>query len=91
MARWLSWLERRPVTAEVVGSIPSRVVCGSAEIGRQARLRILCPIGRVGSSPISRRNEPEAVELPVFLCPSPYIAQHADHHGREGFMAEMIL
>ena len=64
---------------------------GSAEIGRQARLRILCPIGRVGSSPISRRNEPEAVELPVFLCPGPYIAQHVDHHGREGFMAEMIL
>ena len=26
MARWLSWLERRPVTAEVVGSIPIRVV-----------------------------------------------------------------
>ena len=26
MARWLSRLERRPVTAEVVGSIPSRVV-----------------------------------------------------------------
>ena len=25
MARWLSWLERRPVTAEVVGSIPIRV------------------------------------------------------------------
>ena len=28
MARWLSWLERRPVTAEVVGSSPIRVVCG---------------------------------------------------------------
>ena len=27
MARWLSWLERRPVTAEVDGSIPFRVVC----------------------------------------------------------------
>ena len=27
MARWLSWLERRPVTAEVVGSNPIRVVC----------------------------------------------------------------
>ena len=27
MARWLSWLERRPVTAEVVGSSPIRVVC----------------------------------------------------------------
>ena len=25
MARWLSWLERRPVTAEVVGSSPMRV------------------------------------------------------------------
>ena len=25
-AQWLSWLERRPVTAEVVGSIPIRVV-----------------------------------------------------------------
>gem|GEM_PF-6863122 len=26
-ARWLSWLERRPVTAEVVGPNPIRVVC----------------------------------------------------------------
>ena len=26
MAWWLSWLERRPVTAEVVGSSPIRVV-----------------------------------------------------------------
>ena len=25
MARWLSWLERRPVTAEVDGSNPFRV------------------------------------------------------------------
>ena len=29
MARWLSWLERRPVTAEVVGSSPIRVVTSS--------------------------------------------------------------
>ena len=29
MARWLSWLERRPVTAEVVGSSPIRVVAFS--------------------------------------------------------------
>ena len=28
MARWLSWLERRPVTAEVDGSNPFRVVIG---------------------------------------------------------------
>ena len=26
MAQWLSWLERRPVTAEVEGSSPYRVV-----------------------------------------------------------------
>ncbi len=26
MAQWLSWLERRPVTAEVVGSSPIWVV-----------------------------------------------------------------
>ena len=26
LAWWLSWLERRPVTAEVVGSSPIRVV-----------------------------------------------------------------
>ena len=29
MASWLSWLERRPVTAEVVGSSPIGVVKGS--------------------------------------------------------------
>ena len=27
LARWLSWLERRPVTAEVMGSNPIRVAC----------------------------------------------------------------
>ena len=26
MAQWLSWLERRPVTAEVAGSSPAGVV-----------------------------------------------------------------
>ena len=30
MARWLSWLERRPVTAEVVGSNPIRVACSES-------------------------------------------------------------
>ena len=33
MAWWLSWLERRPVTAEVVGSNPIRV----ARIGRYGK------------------------------------------------------
>ena len=39
MARWLSWLERRPVTAEVVGSSPIRVV--SAAVAEQADARDL--------------------------------------------------
>ena len=30
LARWLSWLERRPVTAEVVGSSPIRVAVMAA-------------------------------------------------------------
>ena len=39
---------------------------GGAEIGRQARLRILCPIGRVGSSPISRIKG-ISKEVPFFV------------------------
>ena len=31
MAQWLSWLERRPVTAEVEGSSPFWVVSAKAE------------------------------------------------------------
>ncbi len=33
MARWFSWLECRPVTAEVVGSSPIRVaICGNSSV-----------------------------------------------------------
>ena len=39
MARWLSWLERRPVTAEVVGSSPIRVVWGLSSAGRASALQ----------------------------------------------------
>ena len=40
MARWLSWLERRPVTAEVVGSSPIRVAF-YAVVAEQADARDL--------------------------------------------------
>ena len=40
--------------------------CGSAGIGRQARLRILCMYLRVGSSPIFRSNLRQ-VEQPAFF------------------------
>ena len=56
LARWLSWLERRPVTAEVVGSSPIRV----AGIERDAYNGVLAQLGEhlpykqrvIGSSPI---------------------------------------
>ena len=55
MARWLSWLERRPVTAEVVGSNPIRVACESKIIyGILAQLGEHLPYKQrvTGSSPV---------------------------------------
>ena len=49
MAQWLSWLERRPVTAEAVGSSPSWVVCGIlAQLGEHLPYKQRV----IGSSPI---------------------------------------
>ena len=50
LAQWLSWLERRPVTAEVVGSSPIRVVF----YGILAQLGEHLPYKQrvIGSSPI---------------------------------------
>ena len=57
LARWLSWLERRPVTAEVEGSSPFRVVCIERYIfifGIIAQLGEHLPYKQrvIGSSPI---------------------------------------
>ena len=51
LAWWLSWLERRPVTAEVVGSSPIRVVINS---GILAQLGEHLPYKQrvTGSSPV---------------------------------------
>ena len=66
MAWWLSWLERRPVTAEVVGSNPIRVAaivmiaiiystpsrCGGT--GRRTGLKILRDLySHTGSIPVA--------------------------------------
>ena len=66
LARWLSWLERRPVTAEVVGSNPIRVAaiimmaiinntpsrCGGT--GRRTGLKILRDLdSHTGSIPVA--------------------------------------
>ena len=59
MAQWLSWLERRPVTAKVVGSSPIWVVCTEKSAGYTV-YGILAQLGEhlpykqrvIGSSPI---------------------------------------
>ena len=55
MASWLSWLERRPVTAEVAGSSPAGVVCNESYFsGIIAQLGEHLPYkqGVTGSSPV---------------------------------------
>ena len=59
MAQWLSWLERRPVTAKVVGSSPIWVVAIAFVIAPQED-GVLAQLGEhlpykqrvIGSSPI---------------------------------------
>ena len=50
MAQWLSWLERRPVTAEVAGSSPAWVVSNGilAQLGEHLPYKQRV----IGSSPI---------------------------------------
>ena len=65
-ARWLSWLERRPVTAEVVGSSPIRVVCiRNYTYGILAQLGEHLPYKQrvIGSSPIGPITFQTAVRL----------------------------
>ena len=54
MARWLSWLERRPVTAEVDGSSPFRVARFDIIQGILAQLGEHLPYKQrvTGSSPV---------------------------------------
>ena len=54
MARWLSWLERRPVTAEVRGSNPLRVAQLHILNGILAQLGEHLPYKQrvTGSSPV---------------------------------------
>ena len=64
-ARWLSWLERRPVTAEVVGSSPIRV----AFYGVLAQLGEHLPYkqGVIGSSPIGPTSSVRTARCAVWV------------------------
>ena len=56
MAWWLSWLERRPVTAEVEGSSPFWVVIGIlAQLGEHLPYKQRV----IGSSPIGPTYMPD--------------------------------
>ena len=74
MAQWLSWLERRPVTAEVTGSSPVWVVSSETKViyGIIAQLGEHLPYkqGVTGSSPVG----------PTFTFTSEYagVAELAD-------------
>ena len=69
MAQWLSWLERRPVTAEVVGSSPIWVVakqyCVLSDYGILAQLGEHLPYkqGVTGSSPVTPTKCGQVVQL----------------------------
>ena len=60
MAWWFSWLERRPVTAEVEGSSPFQVV-----FGRLAQLGEHLPYkqGVIGSIPIATIKSADVAQL----------------------------
>ena len=73
LARWLSWLERRPVTAEVVGSNPIRVASLEIRIlnfisGILAQLGEHLPYKQrvIGSSPIGPTRWETIID--IFIC-----------------------
>ena len=83
MAQWLSWLERRPVTAKVVGSSPIWVVYSEILYSLQVTRGILAQLGEhlpykqrvIGSSPIGpifmfemKENVFMRMHRGVFLC-----------------------
>ena len=78
MAQWLSWLERRPVTAKVVGSSPIWVVkglfnpCGVlAQLGEHLpyKQRVIgsSPIGPIFMSGILKSSLCVCIEA-IFFC-----------------------
>ena len=78
LARWLSWLERRPVTAEVVGSSPIRVVVWQViYVIQNYTYGILAQLGEhlpykqrvIGSSPIGPIQNPldGSLYMPIWL------------------------
>ena len=77
MAQWLSWLERRPVTAKVVGSSPIWVVT-SKDVGfiNYISHGILAQLGEhlpykqrvIGSSPIGPINADVAQLAEQLIC-----------------------
>ena len=78
MAQWLSWLERRPVTAEVAGSSPAWVAHESKIVLMIISYGILAQLGEhlpykqrvIGSSPIG--------PISYYICRCGSIGRAAD-------------
>ena len=79
MARWLSWLERRPVTAEVEGSNPFRVATcehPSTQYASVLLIGVLAQLGEhlpykqrvTGSSPVGPINADVAQLAEQLIC-----------------------
>ena len=74
MASWLSWLERRPVTAEVAGSSPAWVAHESKIVLMVISYGILAQLGEhlpykqrvIGSSPIGPTSVTTVTVMPAW-------------------------
>ena len=97
LARWLSWLERRPVTAEVRGSNPLRVAATYVAIhiyGILAQLGEHLPYKQrvIGSSPIGPISYADVAQLAEqLICnqqvngSSPFIGLDVRNYIMDGF------
>ena len=67
MARWLSWLERRPVTAEVEGSNPFRVATCEYPSTHDASYLIIGVLAQLGEHlPYKQRVTGSSPVGPIF-------------------------
>ena len=70
MARWFSWLECRPVTAEVVGSSPIRVaICGNSSVVEH----LLAKEGVASSNLVFRSIFRGIAQLVEYRSPKPLV------------------
>ena len=79
MARWLSWLERRPVTAEVEGSNPFRVATCEYPSTQNASVLLIGVLAQLGEHlPYKQRVTGSSPVGPIYLL-IPMWVERADY------------